>query len=334
MAFLAPLIGGATSLIGGFIGSSAAKKAAAQEAAAAAQAGQGVTDAVRAGQEDVGTNVKNAQDWTGGAVQDANRVVGENASKIIQNLSPYTTAGDTSVGQLQQLAGAGGPLAKQFSFNPTDLASDPGYAFTLKQGQDAIQKAAASQGGLFSTGTLKSLAGYTTGSANQYFGDAYNRALSTFNTNRQGALSQAGILQGLSGQGLSALGSGNTALQTAGLRQGENITEGAQLAGQEGIQGAQFGANLGLQGAKDIGGFLTNKGNAQAAGTAGSTGSWLSALGSGTNALTNYLYSKNNGGGSGGGSSSGSGRSPSSAVQGYGPQLPVPPELIAAMAGG
>lgn len=70
-------------------------------------------------------------------------------------LDPYAKAGTRSLDQLEQAIGPDGALSEKFSFNPSDLASDPGYAFTLAQGNKTIARANATRGNLFSTGTLK-----------------------------------------------------------------------------------------------------------------------------------------------------------------------------------
>lgn len=242
------IIGGAASIGGALIGSSASSKAAAQQAAAYQQAQKQISDAIAGGQANVGNNVGIA-----------NSILGNGLSLY----QPYIQAGTNSISAIQNLAGANGPLAQQFSFNPTDLQNDPGYQFTLQQGQQAIQRAAAAKGNLFSSGTLKSLAGYTTGTANQYFNDAFNRAQSTFNTNRQGALAQIGTLQGLAGMGMQGVG-------------GTQNIYGQQAANS--LQGAEFGSNLGVQGAEALIGPITGQGNANAAGTIGGANAWSSAL--------------------------------------------------------
>lgn len=257
------IIGAGSSIIGGIMGSSASNKAAQQQSAALQKGIDTTNAAVTAGQSGINTGVTNA-----------NELLSQAASLY----SPFTGITGDTLTSLQQLAGANGPLTKQFSFNPTDLQNDPGYAFTLQQGQDAIQRAAAAKGNLFSSGTLKSLAGYTTGTANQYFNDAYNRALGTFQANQSQALNRIGTLQGLANLAYSGTGS------TAGLV--------GQKASNT-LQGAQTNAGIGLQGAGQISGMLSGQGNAQAAGTIGSANAWSNALAGGTNAINSFLTARN-----------------------------------------
>lgn len=259
-----------------------------------------VNSATQAGRSEVAGATQAGQDRTDIGINSAN-----------QFLNPYSTAGTNSLTSLQQLAGPGGPLTNQFSFNPSDLQNDPGYQFTLQQGQDALQRSAAAKGQLFSGGTLKSLAGYTTGTANQYFNDAFNRAQSTFNTNQQQALSRINTLQGLAGMGYNA---------SAG--QASDTLNGSQFIANLGTQGAQFGATLGETGdqyisslgtntagqiagnalgasntrttlgqntGNNISNLLVGQGLANSNAVLGSTGSWLGALNNGTNATLQYL---------------------------------------------
>lgn len=263
---LAPalLIGGALagggSILSGILGSSAAEDAATQQEKAQQQVFNTTAAAVQGGQANVGANVGIANQYLG------------NASNLY---NPFVQQGTQALNSLQGLiSGPSSPLSTPFSFTQADLPNSPGYQFTLQQGQQAIQRAAAAQGGLFSSGTLKSLAGYTTGTANQYFNDAYNQALGTYNTNTNTALQKISSLQNLANLGYSG-----TSAQ-------------AGLAGQQAtnsLQGAEFGSQLGLEGAQAEGGALTAQGNAAAAGTIGSTNALTQGIAGATNAFGSGL---------------------------------------------
>lgn len=326
-------ISGGSSLLGGLMGGKGAQKAAqqqinqqnkilalGQQVAGAGQAG--IADATQSGQAGVGNATALGQLGVSGATGTGNATLDAALQKILSGYQPYSDAGTGALSQLSDLTGANSPLNKQFSFNPSDLQNDPGYKFTLDQGQKAIQRSAAAQGNLFSTGTMKSLAGYTEGSANQYFGDAYNRALSTFGTNRQSALSQIGALQGIAGlgfgaqQGMAGAQQGIAGQESAntigsGLFNAQLGQQGAQYGAGLGLQGANLGAQLGMQGVQVGAGALNNIGNAGAAGTAGQYQSWLGALNGGSNSLINGLFMQrmlNGGFGGGGGTSYGGGQ--------------------------
>jgi hypothetical protein len=261
-----PLIGAAIgaggSILSGVLGSRAASKAASQQQAALQKAIDTTSAAVAGGQKNVGDNVAIANDLL---------------QKAADTYNPYADVGTNNLSSLQdlvkQFSGQG-----QFSFNPTDLQSDPGYQFTLQQGQQAIQRAAAAQGGLFSSGTLKSLAGYTTGTAEQYFNDAFNRALNTYTTNTNTGLSKINSLQNLVNFGYGA----NQARAGIVGKQADNS-----------IAGAEFGSNLGLEGAQIIGNALAGQGNAAAAGTIGSNNALTAGIAGAANAVGGGLNTVN-----------------------------------------
>jgi hypothetical protein len=68
------------------------------------------------------------------------------------------------------------------------LDADPGYQFRLDQGTGALQNSAAARGVLNTGGTLQDLINYGQGAASQEYGNAYDRALGTYQTNYQDAL--------------------------------------------------------------------------------------------------------------------------------------------------
>lgn len=64
-----------------------------------------------------------------------------------------------------------------------DFQNTPGYQAMIQQGEQGIQRSAAAKGSLLTGGTLKALGNYDVNAANMNYGDAFNRALQTFNTN-------------------------------------------------------------------------------------------------------------------------------------------------------
>jgi hypothetical protein len=260
LAVAAPLIGGAIagggSILSGILGSNAASTAAKQQEAAQQQVFNTTAAAVQGAQANIGAQVGIANQDLGAAAQLFN---------------PYVQQGQAATNSIQNLiSGQGSNLNTPFSFTQADLQNSPGYNFTLQQGQQAIQRAAAAQGGLFSSGTLKSLAGYTTGTAEQYFNDAYNQALGTYNTNTNTALQKISSLQNIANLGYS----GTSAQAGIAGQQAANSITGAQLGGQAGLTGAQT-----------EGGALTAQGNAAALGTIGSTNALTQGIAGATNAI-------------------------------------------------
>jgi hypothetical protein len=269
---LAPaLITGGSSIVSGLLGKSASQKAAEQQQLAQQKAIQQAKGSLAEEQGTLAT--ANGQ---------ANDILSRGVDTTLGMYDPYVRSGQGSLTSLIDLAGDNGPLAQKFSFGQADLDNDPGYQFALQQGQQAIQKAAAARGGLFSSGTLKSLAGYTTGTANQYFNDAFSRAQSTFNTNRQSALSRIGTLQGLAGMGLNATGAGADAVGRASALQSQNT-----------IGTGELNARLADSTSARIGNLLVGQGTSQAAGTVGGTNAVTGAIGNATKAISDFLVNRN-----------------------------------------
>ena len=276
--FIPAIVGGIGSLASSLIGSGAAKGAASTLAGAQQGAINNTQQAVTAGQNELHAG----QGTIAGTTANANDILGNSAATQVGMYAPYSQAGTSAVGGLQGLLAAGGPLDQKFAFNPSDLQNDPGYQFTLQQGQQAIQRAAAAKGGLFSGGTLKSLAGYTTGLADTTFGNAFNRAAQTFDINRSSTLSKLQGLQGLAGMGLTATGAGANAVGSTSAQSANNlVASGANIAGL-----GQTSAELGIKGAGLINQALVGKGAATAAGQVGSANATINGIAGITNAAS------------------------------------------------
>ena len=155
------------------------------------------------------------------------------ASQALANQMPFIQTGQQ---MNQQLANEilSGQLGQPFQMTQQQLEQFPGYQFTLQQGLEGVQNAAAARGLGVSGAALKGAAQYATGLANQNYQNAFqdywanqnNRysmlaGLSTLGGN---VATQAGTQQIQAGQGigqataagLSGLGSGlSNALTTA-----------------------------------------------------------------------------------------------------------------------
>lgn len=189
-----------------------------------------------------------------------------------QNLAPWLAAGKQGLSSLMALLSTPGqglltPFSQQFQA-PTaaQAAATPGYQFTLQQGQNAIQNSAAASGGLLSTGAMKTLDQYTTGLANQTYGDVYNRALTeyqqaynVFQGNQTNTFNRLAAISGVGQQSATALG---------------------QLGSQFSNTSANIAANTGAQ----VGNSYMAAGNANASGYAGIA----NALTGGINSLSQY----------------------------------------------
>jgi hypothetical protein len=192
-------------------------------------------------------------------------------------LQPYLAAGTGALNPLTSDIASETNPANQFSFSPTQYQQDPEYAFQLQQAQQALQRQQAAGGGLNTGGADKAASRLAVGFTNSTYGDAFNRALSAYQTNRQNTLNQIAGYQGLVGTGLNATGVANSDI---GNDQGQ-IAKNTIAAGE-------YAGNTGLEAAKIQASALGAKGNAQAAGDIGIANSVNGALGGVTNAVNRY----------------------------------------------
>lgn len=204
---ISALVSGGVSLIGGLVSSGASKSAANTQAAAANRA----ADLAQANQQ-----------------------------QTREDLGPYRGYGLQAGGELSNRLTA---LSQPFNPTQADLEATPGYKFTLDQGLQSVQNAAAAKGLGISGAALKGAASYATGLAD-----------STYKT--QFDIDQAN--------------------KTNSFNKLLDLTRVGQSA-------AGATAQLGTQSAQNAGQFSTSGANAQASGTIGSanalTGAFNNAAG-------------------------------------------------------
>ena len=123
---------------------------------------------------------------------------------------PFLTAGTGAVNRLAAGVAPGGEFSRNFT--AADFETDPGYAFRMSEGMKALDRSAASRGGLLSGATLKGAQRYGQDLASQEYQNAFNR----YQTNRANQLNP---LQSLAGQGQTTA----TSLGSAGANMASNI---------------------------------------------------------------------------------------------------------------
>ena len=188
-----------------------------------------------------GKAAKKAANIQAGAADRATELQREMYDKNIELQAPFREAGLSAQNRLLDYMGltpgAGGKYAKDFSMQ--DFQQDPGYAFRIAEGMKALDRTAASRGGLLSGATLRGATRYGQDMASQEYTNAFNR----YQTNRANQLNP---LQSLMNAG-----------QTA--------------ANQVGAAGQNY--------ANQAGDAYMNAGNARASGYVGSANAWSNALG-------------------------------------------------------
>lgn len=137
-------------------------------------------------------------------------------------------------------------LQQKFSFDPSQLDQTPGYQFALQQGLRGTNNMLASQGLGLSGAQAKGLSSFATGLADQTYGNQYNRALSTYNTNYQVASNNVNNLQNMMNSGQNSAAQTGQAGMTGAANAGNFQTQ-AGNAQASGIMGMANAANTGTQ---------------------------------------------------------------------------------------
>ena len=215
-----------------------------------------------------GNAAQSAANTQAGAAEQAAQIQQQEFNTTTKNLAPFLQGGTNTLATLLKQLGIGtnGQLTPgaplTTPFNASLYHQSPGYQFQLNQGLNAVQNASSATGGINSGNTLKALTQYGQGVANQ----DYYQGQQVY----QGQQNQLfNYLQTLAGSGQNA--------------------------------GAQLGA-LGNAAAANQGNFVTQAGNALAAGTIGQA----NALTGGINGVSsNFLLASLLSGGGGGGGSGG-----------------------------
>ena len=310
MPFGAALIGAGGSILGGILGSNAAQKAAGQQA----QATNWATQAQEAEYANTQTNL--------------NPFIGAGQAAIPQLQALY---GQLSQPAAQFQAPGGAPAAYQapaalniapyqapapFSFTQQDFQQSPGYQWQLQQGLGAVQNQASASGDALGGNTLKALQTYGTGLANQDWNNAQNTALQQYTTNAQTGLAgyqtnantalnqyQTNANTGLAGYNANLAGYNsqfNNALSGYQTNFNANLQQNNQLMGYlqnlvgSGQNAASGLASAGQSMASNIGNLATQQGNANAAGTIGSSNALQGAIGGVANNLGAYSIANPN----------------------------------------
>jgi hypothetical protein len=193
-------------------------------------------------------------------------------------MEPYRQAGITGQNRLLTLMGLNGGdgnaadygrYAKDFQMS--DYQADPGYAFRLQQGIDAMNKSAAARGGLMSGSAIKGGIKFGQDMGSEEYGNAYAR----YQQNRANQLNPLG------------------SFATAGMNAAQNTSATNALYGGQMGDASRAYANtqneLGLGGQQRASGYLTGGQEAQAAGRMGGQSAMNTGFSNAGSSLQNAL---------------------------------------------
>jgi hypothetical protein len=156
--------------------------------------------------------------------------------------APYREAGYNALAEMQRTAGN---VPGAFTFGANDYQQDPGYAFRLSEGQKALDRSAAARGGLISGGALKAATRYGQDMGSQEYQNAYNRALTGYNTGVASENQLYNRQAGLAGIGQTSANFTNNAGATNAANVGNAYGAAAQ-ANASGYMGAANAVGQGL----------------------------------------------------------------------------------------
>jgi hypothetical protein len=115
-----------------------------------------------------GYQAKKAGDVQAGAMDRASELQYRQYQEDVARQKPFY---DVGVNALPELVEA----SKYTPFGMGQFQADPGYAFRLKEGQQALDRQAAARGGLISGGALKAATRYGQEMGSQEYTNAFNR---------------------------------------------------------------------------------------------------------------------------------------------------------------
>lgn len=128
----------------------------------------GVGSALSAGAQIIGGD--RAADATRDAANSSNALQRYIYDQNRADLAPWRETGSAALSQLGQLYGLNGQPADTSGFQ-----ASPDYQFRFTQGLNALDRSAASRGGLYSGQQLRAAQDYGQGAASQEFGNYFNR---------------------------------------------------------------------------------------------------------------------------------------------------------------
>ena len=118
-------------------------------------------------------SASNAADTQAGASRDAIAENRRQADRSYDDQAPYRAAGIGALGQYQS--------ALNTPTTAADVMADPGYQFSLNQGQQAIDSRFSASGGRFGGAVLQAASRFNTGTAAAGYSAAYQRGQDRLN---------------------------------------------------------------------------------------------------------------------------------------------------------
>jgi hypothetical protein len=176
--------------------------------------------------------------------------------------APYREGGATAQNRLMELLGIGGNTGSADygkygrDFSMSDFELDPGYAFSVSEGQKAIDRSAAARGGTQSGAALKAAADWGKKNSLDYYGKAYDR----YQTNRTNQLAPLGSIatMGANAATNSATAAGDYGSRGGRLLSDTGVTQGNALLAAQRANNSAYGDIAKSFGSMDLDKFNLN----------------------------------------------------------------------------
>lgn len=151
--------------------------------------------------------------------------------KQVELQQPWHQAGTNALNKMQSL--------EPFKYDTNTIFNDPGYAFRMNEGMNALNRSMAAKGLGVSGAGIKGALKYGQNLGSQEFGNAYSRALDEYNTRYNRLASLAGVGQTAAGNiGSAASGYG---ANVGNLAMGNAANMGNALMAGSNIRAQQYG---------------------------------------------------------------------------------------------
>jgi hypothetical protein len=163
--------------------------------------------------------------------------------KQIELQQPWQQAGVNALTKMQAGEFA---LPESFKYDPNSMYQDPGYAFRMEEGMNALNRSMAAKGLGVSGSNIKGALRYGQNLGSQEFGAAYGRAMDEYNSRLNRANTGYNRLAALSGVGQTATDKVGSAASSYGanvgnIAMGNAATQGNALMQRGNIAAQQYG---------------------------------------------------------------------------------------------
>ena len=183
------------------------------------------------GAEEVSDATEAAAATTAAATESTNRLLQKQYEQTRADQEPWRIAGEKALQTIQDTPDF------QFSAQDFEAMQDPSYQFRLEEGVNALDRSAASRGRVLSGAQDRAITRYGSDLASQEYGNAFNRAMATYQQN-------LGTQQSLAGIGQTATNLTSQAGLNTAASQASNIQQSTAAINALNVGGAQSTAQM------------------------------------------------------------------------------------------